>query len=370
MEFVAYHSTLASSRLAAERGRYASYAGSKWDRGLLPQDTIALLEIERGMPIDVDRSAALDWGPLRQQVAAHGMRNSNTMAIAPTATISTIAGCFPSFEPLYKNIYVKSNISGEFTVVNPYLIEDLRAAGLWNEELADELKFRDGSVQDMTQLSDHLRNKYKVAFEIDPLWYLKLAAARGKWIDQSQSLNIFMRGTSGRQLSDIYLEAWKLGLKTTYYLRTMAASQIEKATLDSRFGLTQKRSGQSQPAAFAPASVTAAAVAPASSVQRPEVPAPTPPAAVPSGNAAAPPDSLQPALPTGAAFATNTTQERNATDAIAEQISAMADGQRAYQAEFELAAAADASTVATEGDTAAALSGQYCTDPESCEACQ
>ena len=241
MEFISYHAILSSSHLAAERGQYASYIGSKWDRGILPHDSLKLLEQERGMNLSIDHRGLLDWEPVREHIRKYGMRNSNTMALAPTATISNIAGVFPSFEPQYKNIYVKSNISGEFTVINPYLVQDLRSSGLWNQEIADELKFFDGSVQKMTSLSDHYKFKYKVAFEIDPSWYLKLAAVRGKWIDQSQSLNIFMQGTSGKILSEIYIQAWELGLKTTYYLRTLAASQIEKATLGSNYGFTQKR---------------------------------------------------------------------------------------------------------------------------------
>ena len=251
MELISYHAILASSQLAAERGPYRSYAGSKWERGLLPHDTLRLLEEERGMALEMEHGGVLDWEPVRAHVARHGMRNSNTMAIAPTATISNIAGCFPSFEPPYKNIYVKSNISGEFTVINPYLVADLRAAGIWTPELADELKYHDGSLQRMTQLPEHLRRKYKVAFEIDPLWYLRLAAARGKWIDQSQALNVFMPGTSGRLLSEIYQSAWKLGLKTTYYLRTMAASQVEKATLGAAYGFTQRRGTSDAGAAVA-----------------------------------------------------------------------------------------------------------------------
>ena len=249
MELISYHAILASSRLAAERGPYESYAGSKWQRGLLPHDTLKLLEEERGMALEGEQGGVLDWEPVRAHVARHGMRNSNTMAIAPTATISNIAGCFPSFEPPYKNIYVKSNISGEFTVINPYLVADLRNAGLWSRELADELKFHDGSLQRMRHLPEHLRRKYKVAFEIDPIWYLRLAAARGKWLDQSQSLNVFMQGTSGRLLSEIYQFAWKLGLKTTYYLRTMAASQVEKATLGAAYGFTQRRAAANGAAA-------------------------------------------------------------------------------------------------------------------------
>ena len=286
MELISYHAILASSQLAAERGAYDSYAGSKWERGLLPHDTLKLLEEERGMALEVEQGGALDWEPVRAHVARHGMRNSNTMAIAPTATISNIAGCFPSFEPPYKNIYVKSNISGEFTVINPYLVADLRAAGLWSRELADELKYHDGSLQRMARLPGHLRRKYKVAFEIDPFQYLRLAAARGKWLDQSQSLNVFMQGTSGRLLSDIYQSAWKLGLKTTYYLRTMAASQVEKATLGAAYGLTQRRAaagnGTASNGAHAPAPV-----APAPASGTPAAPAAVPAAAAPVAAVAA-----------------------------------------------------------------------------------
>jgi len=242
MEFVGLHAILASSRLAAERGAYESFQGSKWDRGIFPLDTLDLLERERGMPVDVSRSSRLDWRPVREHVARHGMRNSNTMAVAPTATIANIAGCFPSIEPIYKNLYVKANISGEFTVVNHYLVEDLKELGLWDQEMLDKLKYCDGNVALIPEIPERLRDKYKEAFDIDPIWALRLAAARGKWIDQSQSHNVFMKGTSGKLLAEIYLSAWRLGLKTTYYLRTLAASQIEKSTLDaSRFGFTQKR---------------------------------------------------------------------------------------------------------------------------------
>jgi ribonucleoside-diphosphate reductase alpha chain len=241
-ELVAYHAILASSELAKERGTYQSYAGSKWDRGILPQDTIDILERERGEPIEVSRASRLDWTPVREHVRAHGMRNSNTMAIAPTATISNISGCFPCIEPIYKNIYVKANISGEFTVVNEHLIEDLEKLGLWSEERLDQLKYYDGSLQLMEDVPEHVREKYKEAFEIDPIHLIRVTAARGKWIDQSQSHNVFMRGSSGKQLADIYMTAWKCGLKTTYYLRTLAKTQVEKSTLDaSKYGYTQKR---------------------------------------------------------------------------------------------------------------------------------
>ena len=205
-------------------------------------DTIDLLEKERGMKIECDRISRLDWTPVREHVKKYGMRNSNTMAIAPTATIANISGCFPCIEPIYKNLYVKANMSGEFTVVNKYLVEDLKARDLWNDEMLDQLKYYDGSVQMIEGVPQDLKDKYKEAFELDPIWMLKLTAARGKWIDQSQSHNVFMRGVSGKLLNDIYMTAWKLGLKTLYYLRTLGASQIEKSTLDAKkFGYTQKR---------------------------------------------------------------------------------------------------------------------------------
>jgi ribonucleoside-diphosphate reductase alpha chain len=179
------------------------------------------------------------------------------MAVAPTATIANIAGCFPCIEPIYKNIYVKANISGEFTVVNDYLVRDLKALGLWTAEMLDQLKYFDGNVQMIAGIPDHLKEKYREAFEIDPIVALQLTASRGKWVDQSQSHNVFMKGTSGKKLSEIYIAAWRAGLKTTYYLRTLAASQIEKSTLDaSKFGFTQKRDFKSE----APASAAAVAV--------------------------------------------------------------------------------------------------------------
>jgi ribonucleoside-diphosphate reductase alpha chain len=242
MEWVALNAIQASSDLARERGAYSSYAGSKWDRGIFPQDTVALLEAERGQAIDVDRTSRFDWTAVRAQVARHGMRNSNTMAIAPTATISNISGCFPCIEPIYKNIYVKANISGEFTVVNHYLIADLKKLGLWNEDMLDQLKYTDGNVELIPSVPETLQRKYREAFAIDPVVALRLTAARGKWIDQSQSHNVFLRGVSGKLLSEVYFAAWRMGLKTTYYLRTLAATQIEKSTLDAaKFGFTQKR---------------------------------------------------------------------------------------------------------------------------------
>ncbi|MFW5814125.1 MAG: ribonucleoside-diphosphate reductase subunit alpha [Spirochaetota bacterium] len=242
MELVSYHAILGSSRLAAERGPYESYAGSKWDRGIFPVDTLDSLEAERGAPVRVSRASRLDWTPVREHVREHGMRNSNTMAIAPTATISNIAGCYPCIEPIYKNLYVKANMSGEFTIVNRYLVNDLKERGLWNEEMLEQLKYHDGSLEKIEGIPAELRNLYKEAFEIDPVHLVQVTAARGKWIDQSQSHNVFMRGSSGKKLHEIYMAAWESGLKTTYYLRTLGASQIEKSTLDAKkYGYTQKR---------------------------------------------------------------------------------------------------------------------------------
>jgi ribonucleoside-diphosphate reductase alpha chain len=188
------------------------------------------------------------------------MRNSNTMAIAPTATISNIAGCFPCIEPIYKNIYVKANISGEFTVVNSYLVEDLKRLDLWNDEMLERIKYCDGNVGLIDELPDQLKKKYKEAFEIDPLWCIKLTATRGKWIDQSQSHNVFAKGTSGKLLADIYMAAWRSGLKTTYYLRSLAASQIEKSTVNaSKYGYTQKREYESVAAVGQPSVLARAA---------------------------------------------------------------------------------------------------------------
>lgn len=241
-EIISYHAILASSQLAKERGTYESYKGSKWDRGLLPVDTLKLLEEERGEVIEVTKDGKLDWTPVRESIRAYGMRNSNTMAIAPTASTSTIVGCVPSIEPIYKNIFVESNISGDFTVVNPYLVEDLKKVGLWSEAMLNELKFRDGSIAQIAGIPETIKNKYKEVFEVDMHWLIRAAAYRGKWIDQSQSLNIFFRGQSGKDLSEIYLYAWKMGLKTTYYLRTLAATQVEKSTVSTQqFGSTHKR---------------------------------------------------------------------------------------------------------------------------------
>lgn len=231
-ELYSYHAILASSELAKERGVYSSFHGSKWDRGMLPVDTIALLEQERGESIDMDRSARLDWNPVREHIKQYGMRNSNTMAIAPTATISNVVGCLPCIEPIYSNIYVKANMAGEFTIVNKYLVEDLKALGMWNEVMRNALKALDGNLEQLTILPEALREKYKTAFELDPEWMATITAARAKWIDQAISHNVFMRGVSGKKLNDIFMHGWKKGMKTFYYLRTLAATRIEKATVD------------------------------------------------------------------------------------------------------------------------------------------
>ena len=259
-EAVAYYAIQASAELAKERGTYESYKGSKWDRGIFPQDTLDLLEKERGQAIDCPREETLDWGKLRALVKEYGMRNSNTMAIAPTATISNIAGSFPCIEPIYKNMYVKSNLSGEFTVVNAYLIEDLKQLGLWDSDMSEEIKYYDGSIQKIERIPEKMRQKYKEVFEIDPSWLVLHAAARGRWIDQSQSLNIFVRGVSGKQLSDIYFLIWKTGLKTSYYLRSLGVSQVEKSTVNSsKYGFTHRREfDSSKEKPEAPAEIAAA----------------------------------------------------------------------------------------------------------------
>ncbi len=245
MEIISYYAILTSSELAKERGTYESYNGSKWNRGIFPIDTIDLLEEERGMKIDVSRDEKLDWTPVRKHVKEFGMRNSNVMAIAPTATIGNISGAYPCIEPIYKNIYVKANVTGEFTIVNHYLINDLKKLNLWNDEMLEQLKFNDGNLNKIGSIPDKLKDKYKEAFDIEATTLIDLAAVRGKWIDQSQSLNIFIKGVSGRKLDDAYMHAWTKGLKTTYYMRGMAATQIEKSTLDAqKYGFTQKRDNE------------------------------------------------------------------------------------------------------------------------------
>jgi ribonucleoside-diphosphate reductase alpha chain len=230
MEAVCYHAYWASTELAAERGRYSSYKGSLWERGILPQDTLNMLREERGGYVDIDESATMDWEALRSRIRIHGMRNSNCVAIAPTATISNIIGVSASIEPEYQNIYVKSNLSGEFTVVNDYLVADLKQAGLWDEVMIADLKYFDGNLARIDRAPAALRRLYATAFEVEPKWLVEAGARRQKWIDQSQSLNIYMAGASGKKLDDTYKLAWLRGLKTTYYLRAMGATHAEKST--------------------------------------------------------------------------------------------------------------------------------------------
>ncbi len=230
MEMVAYASYWASTELAEERGRYESFKGSLWDRGILPQDTLDLLAQERGGYVEVDRSSALDWGALRERIRSFGMRNSNCLAIAPTATIANIVGVSASIEPTYQNLYVKSNLSGEFTVVNEYLVSDLKRAGMWDEVMIADLKYFDGNLARVDRAPAELRRLYATAFEVEPKWLVEAAARRQKWIDQSQSLNIYMPGASGKKLDETYRLAWLRGLKTTYYLRAMGATHAEKST--------------------------------------------------------------------------------------------------------------------------------------------
>jgi len=230
MEAVCYYAYSASTALAEERGRYASYKGSLWDRGVLPQDTLAMLRSDRGGHVDIDESSTLDWDALRERIALHGMRNSNCVAIAPTATISNIIGVAASIEPEYQNIYVKSNLSGEFTVVNEQLVKDLKARNLWDDVMVSDLKYFDGSLEKIDRVPEALRALYATAFEIEPAWIVEAGARRQKWIDQAQSLNIYMSGVSGKKLDDTYKLAWQRGLKTTYYLRSLAATSAEKST--------------------------------------------------------------------------------------------------------------------------------------------
>ena len=230
MEAVCYQAYWASSMLAEERGRYQSYEGSLWSRGILPQDTIAMLREERGGFVDVDASSTLDWNALRARIKSHGMRNSNCIAIAPTATISNIIGVSACIEPTYQNLYVKSNLSGEFTVVNDHLVRDLKKLGLWDEVMVADLKYFDGSLSRIDRVPAELRELYATAFEVEPSWLVECASRRQKWIDQAQSLNIYMAGASGKKLDDTYKLAWQRGLKTTYYLRTLGATSAEKST--------------------------------------------------------------------------------------------------------------------------------------------
>ena len=231
MEAISYYAYSASSELAGERGTYNSYKGSKWDRGILPQDTVDLLEDERGVKIDVPRGGKMDWRPVRETIAQNGMRNSNVLAIAPTATISNIMGTTPCIEPNYTNLFVKSNLGGDFTVLNSVLVNDLKKEGLWSPEMIDQLKYFNGELADIEGIPEHLKAKHKTVFEVGYQAIIDAAARRQKWIDQSQSVNLFLPKPDMKSLSHMYRHAWHTGLKTTYYLRTRQGSDIEKSTV-------------------------------------------------------------------------------------------------------------------------------------------
>ncbi|UTA49124.1 ribonucleoside-diphosphate reductase subunit alpha [Simiduia sp. 21SJ11W-1] len=257
MEAISYYAIEASSELATERGAYSSFKGSLWDQGILPIDSIELLAKNRGDQfIEVDRTQRLDWDSLRAKVQSNGMRNSNVMAIAPTATIANITGVSQSIEPTYQNLYVKSNLSGEFTVVNPYLVHDLKDRGLWDSVMVNDLKYYEGSVLQIDRIPDDLKLLYANAFEVEPRWIVDAASRRQKWIDQAQSLNLYIAGASGKKLDLTYRMAWFRGLKTTYYLRALAATTTEKSTV-SQGTLNKVSSGA------APAPVQAAPAGPA-----------------------------------------------------------------------------------------------------------
>ncbi len=231
METIAFHAYWASTEMAEERGCYASYHGSLWDQGILPQDTLDLLKEARGGYVEIDMSTTLEWGELRNRIQKFGMRNSNCLAIAPTATISNIIGVSASIEPTYQNLYVKSNLSGEFTIANKSLVKDLKKLGLWDEVMIADLKYFDGILNKIDRVPADIRKLYATAFEIEPQWLIEAAAGRQKWIDQAQSLNIYMAGVSGKKLDETYKLAWLRGLKTTYYLRTLGATSAEKSTV-------------------------------------------------------------------------------------------------------------------------------------------
>ncbi len=235
MEAISYHAISASVELAAERGRYPSFEGSLWSKGILPIDSIELLKQSRP-GVEMDSGSTLDWEALRKRVKKSGMRNSNTMAIAPTATISNICGVSQSIEPAYQNLFVKSNMSGDFTVVNAQLVHDLKTRGLWDEVMVSDLKYFDGSAGQIDRVPDDLKALYATAFEIESSWLIEAASRRQKWIDQAQSLNLYIANPSGRKLDELYRLAWRKGLKTTYYLRSRSATHVEKSTLKGTDG--------------------------------------------------------------------------------------------------------------------------------------
>ncbi|MGB1221034.1 MAG: ribonucleoside-diphosphate reductase subunit alpha, partial [Alcanivoracaceae bacterium] len=233
MEAVSYYAILASTELAEERGSYSSYEGSLWSKGILPIDSLDIMVRERGEEYcKVDRSQTLDWDHVRNRVRTAGMRNSNVMAIAPTATIANITGVSQSIEPTYQNLYVKSNLSGEFTVVNPYLVNELKSRGLWDNVMVNDLKYYDGSVLPIDRVPEDLKEVYRTSFEIETRWMVESASRRQKWIDQAQSLNLYINQANGKKLDVTYKMAWLLGLKTTYYLRAIGATSTEKSTIN------------------------------------------------------------------------------------------------------------------------------------------
>lgn len=232
MEMISYYAILASSELAKERGTYSSYKGSKWERGILPIDSIDILEKERGEQVEMDRSTHMDWSIVRNHIKNHGMRNCNCMAIAPTATIANIVGVTPSIEPAYKNLFVKSNLSGEFTIVTPHLVDALKKENLWDSEMLDDLKYFDGSLIEIERVPEHIKKLFLTCFDVEPEWIIEAASRRQKWIDMGQSLNLYLAEPSGKKLSNMYFLSWRKGLKTNYYLRSLAATQIEKSTTD------------------------------------------------------------------------------------------------------------------------------------------
>lgn len=247
MEAISYFAIEASCELAKERGSYQSYEGSLWSQGILPIDSIELLDKARGSYLELDRSKTMDWDALRSKVMTIGMRNSNVLAIAPTATISNICGVSASIEPTYQNLFVKSNLSGEFTVVNPYLVADLKALGLWDAVMVDDLKYYDGSIRQVARIPEHLKTLYATAFEIDPSWLVEAGARRQKWIDQAQSLNLYVAQASGKKLDNLYKLAWLRGLKTTYYMRSLGATSTEKSTIhDSALNVVQITANESE----------------------------------------------------------------------------------------------------------------------------
>lgn len=245
MEYISYFAILASTELAKERGAYGSFKGSKWDRGLLPIDTIDILEKERGGYVKMDRTQRLDWDKVRQAIKEHGMRNSNTMAIAPTATISNICGISQSIEPSYKNLYAKTNLSGDFISINKFLVSKLKELNLWNRDIIDEIKYQDGCISEIEDIPDEIKEEFLTAFEVHPKWLIECASRRQKWIDMGQSLNLYIARPDGETLSQMYQTAWESGLKTTYYLRSLGASAVEHSSRNINKGKNKKHSWMS-----------------------------------------------------------------------------------------------------------------------------